>query len=128
LGGTGPAVLGVAGPPLRLGSAGLGGLHPLAGLPDERLLTLDGGGDPLDELVDVLGVVAAALRLAELGIMQDLRGQFHALDGTHAPSRLMVESAPFRNCVTPPGGRLLVVGRRPVAVNTRSTPSAAAGR
>ena len=53
--------------------AALGGGDPLAGLAQLRVLAVDGHGQALEELVDVLGVVAAALGLAELGVVQHLR-------------------------------------------------------
>lgn len=60
-----------------LGEAGLGGLGPLGHLPEAHLELADGHADPLEEVVHLVGVVAAELLLAEVDVFQELRRDVH---------------------------------------------------
>jgi hypothetical protein len=63
--------------PLRIEQPGLGGLGPGADLTQALVQVPDACGHPLQEVVDVAGVLAAAPSLPELDSVKRLRGQFH---------------------------------------------------
>ena len=70
----------------RLGRRLLGPLRALEGLAQAVLEHLHAGGHPLEELVDILGVIAAHL-LAELDLPQRLGRDVHAAIVVRPPSR-----------------------------------------
>ena len=109
-------LVGVVGPPgpvvalvgaaLCLERPLLGGGHPLPGLPHLGVLPVDRDGQSLQELVDVLRVVAPALGLAELDVVQHLRSHVHPFDRSQEARR--VEAAPViidRSSPSGAGGR-----------------------
>ena len=69
----------------RLGRGGFGPLGPLHGLAQPVLQDLEAGGHLLEEVIDILGVVAPHL-LAELDLTQRLGRDVHGRHASSAPT------------------------------------------
>jgi hypothetical protein len=63
--------------PLHVGQPALGGLGAVVGLAQAILQLTDTDRNPLEEVVDVPGVVPTPPSLAELDVVERLGSQFH---------------------------------------------------
>ena len=91
------------GPALGLEGPLLGGGHPLAGLSHLGILAVDRDSQSLEELVDVLRVVAPTLGLAELDVVQHLCSHVHPFDRSQR-ARARVDGAATITGRSPPSG------------------------